>query len=85
MRVFLEILAIFAAPFIIFLLYRAIRADSEEAEDARRLRPYLLLGLAGLMLVAAYFIVGRLIEPRTSGVYVPAEIRDGQLVPSRVD
>lgn len=85
LRVFIEIGATFLAPFLIYGIYRFFRPDTAEAEDAKRFRPYAILTLIGVLLVAATLIGGRLMTERHTGAYVPATVKDGVLQPGRVE
>jgi amino acid transporter len=85
LRVVIEIVAIFLSPFLIFFLYRLIRPDDKEVEDAKRFQPYIVLAFIGILLVAASLIIGRLMTERHTGVYVPATVKDGVVQPGRVE
>jgi hypothetical protein len=85
LRVFVEIIATFLAPFLIYGLYRFFRPDPQEVADAARWRPYQWLALTGVLLVAASLVAGRLLTERHKGAYSPAVVKDGVLQPSRVE
>jgi hypothetical protein len=84
-RVVLELGLAFIAPFLLFLLYRLIRPDEKERTDAERFRPYAILTLAGLLLVAVILIGGRLMTERHTGAYSPPVVKDGVVQPGRVE
>ncbi len=84
-RVLIEVMATFLSPFLIYFIYRFFRPDLKEAEDARRFRSYQILTLIGVLLVAISLVAGRLMTERHTGAYVPAQVKDGQLQPGRVE
>jgi hypothetical protein len=85
LRVFIEIVLTFLAPFLLYGLYRFFRPDPKEVEDAVRWRPYQWLALMGVLLVAASLVTGRLMTERHKGAYSPAVVKDGVLQPSRIE
>ncbi len=48
-----------------------MRPDDKERTDAERFRPYAILALVGLLLVAGSLVIGRLMTERDTGAYVP--------------
>jgi hypothetical protein len=88
-RRYLITLACFALPFILYWIYdvvqrRRLRATSGSAALARREAwPLTILWLAGAVLAVETFILAALSEHGSSGEgrYVPAQWRDGKIVP----
>lgn len=82
-RVVLEPVAFFAAPFVVYALYLALRLRYPFALSAWSRMTVSILTLVGLAAaVAAVFGFG-LIAPRHLGPYVPAHLENGRLVPGR--
>ena len=84
-RTVFEPLALFLSPFAIYALYLIVRARYPlEVEHWTRGRVSImtLLGLAaavlGLVAVNAF-------APRGRGVYVPAHVENGVLIPGRIE
>jgi Family of unknown function (DUF6111) len=78
-----EPLALFLSPFVVYAIYLALRARyplEVEHWTRRRVSAMTLIGLAaavlGLVALDAF-------APRGHGVYVPAHIENGILVPGR--
>jgi amino acid transporter len=81
----LESLLLFLAPFIVYaalLLLRRNRPFSVYYWRAKTLSGLTLAGLA--VAVAGLFLIGLTAE-RRSGVYVPAHIENGKLVPGKLE
>ena len=81
----LELLALFLSPFAVYALYLALRAGyplEVEHWTRGRVSVMTLIGLAaavlGLVAVNAF-------APRGRGVYVPAHVENGVLVPGRFE
>ncbi|HEY1453058.1 MAG TPA: DUF6111 family protein [Roseiarcus sp.] len=81
----LESLALFLSPFTVYTLYLALRARyplEVEHWTRGRVSVMTLIGLAtavlGLVAVNAF-------APRGRGVYVPAHVENGVLVPGRFE
>ncbi|HSV00422.1 MAG TPA: DUF6111 family protein [Roseiarcus sp.] len=84
-RTVLEPLALFLSPFVVYALYLALRSRYPleiEHWTRRRVSLMTLIGLAaavlGLVAVNAF-------APRGRGVYVPAHVENGALVPGRFE
>ena len=84
-RNILESLALFLSPFAVYALYRLLRARyplEVEHWTRGRVSVMTLIGLAaavlGLIAVNAF-------APRGRGVYVPAHVEKGVLVPGRFE
>jgi hypothetical protein len=81
----LEPLALFLSPFAVYALYLMVRARyplGVEHWTRRRVSALTLIGLAaaviGLVAVNAF-------APRGRGVYIPAHVENGVLVPGRIE
>jgi Family of unknown function (DUF6111) len=81
----LEPLALFLSPFGVYALYLMVRARyplEVEHWTRRRVSALTLIGLAaaviGLVAVNAF-------APRGRGVYIPAHVENGVLVPGRIE
>jgi hypothetical protein len=84
-RTVLEPLALFVSPFVVYALYLMVRARyplEVEHWTRKRVSVMTLIGLAaavlGLIAVNAF-------APRGRGVYVPAHVENGVLVPGRIE
>jgi len=84
-RAVLEPLALFLSPFAAYALYLALRARYPlEVEHWTRVRVSILT-LIGLAAAVAGLIALNLSAPRGRGVYIPAHIENGVLVPGRIE
>jgi hypothetical protein len=84
-RAVLESLALFLSPFAVYALYLALRARYPlEVEHWTRGRVSIMT-LIGLATAVLGFIAINAIAPRGRGVYVPAHIENGVLVPGRIE
>ena len=84
-REVLEPLALFLSPFAVYALYLALRARYPlEIEHWTRGRVSImtLIGLAAALLG---LIAMNAFAPRGRGVYIPAHIENGVLVPGRIE
>ena len=84
-RNILESLALFLSPFAVYALYLALRARyplEVEHWTRRRVSVMTLIGLAaavlGLVALNAF-------APRGRGVYIPAHVQNGVLIPGRIE
>jgi Family of unknown function (DUF6111) len=85
LRAILEPLALFLSPFVAFAIYLLLRARYPLAIEhwtRGRVSTLTLVGLA--VAVIGMFAFG-LFAPRGHGVYVPAHIEKGVLVPGRIE
>ncbi len=82
-RGLLETVALFAAPFLLFAIYLAARLRWPLATEHWTTGRLGWLSLAGLAAATLGLIGLNLSAPRGHGVYVPAHIENGQLVPGR--
>jgi hypothetical protein len=84
-RAILEPMALFLSPFIAFALYLVLRARYPLAVEhwtRGRVSTLTLIGLA--VAVVGMFVFG-LSAPRGHGVYVPAHVENGRLVPGHIE
>jgi hypothetical protein len=82
-RAVLEPLALFLSPFAVYALYLALRARYPlEVEHWTRGRVSLMT-LIGLAAAVLGLIALNAFAPRGRGVYIPAHIENGVLVPGR--
>ena len=85
LRLILTEIALFAVPFALYALWvwlvRRVGRDSGPAGVAR----LTALALAGLVMMAAGFLVLGAFSDEKVGTYRPAEFRDGVLVPGRIE
>jgi len=84
-RAIFDPLALFLSPFAVYALYLLLRARyplEVEHWTRRRVSIMTLLGLA-----AAVFglIAINALAPRGRGVYVPAHVENGVLIPGRIE
>ena len=84
-RTLLEPLALFLSPFAIYALYLALRARYPlEVEHWTRGRVSILT-LIGLAAAVLGLVALNVVAPRGQGVYVPAHVENGVLVPGRIE
>ncbi len=82
-RTVLEPLALFLSPFAVYAVYLAVRARYPlEVEHWTRERVSAMT-LAGLAAAVLGLIAINAFAPRGSGVYIPAHVENGVLVPGR--
>ncbi len=84
-RALFETLALFAAPFLLFALYLIARARFPLAVEHWTRGRMGALTLAGLAAAAVGLALLTLTAPRGQGVYVPAHIEKGVIVPGRFE
>ncbi len=82
-RALFETLALFLAPFALFAAYLALRARYPLAVEHWTRGRVSMLTLAGLAAAVLGLIGLELTAPRGQGVYVPAHVENGVLVPGR--
>lgn len=85
LRAALEALGLFSVPFLLFALSLALREAYPLAMEhwtRGRVSMLALIGL-GAALVGIVLIVAT--SPRGVGVYVPAHVKDGVLVPGKIE
>ena len=84
-RTILEPLAFFLSPFAVYALYLALRARyplEVEHWTRGRVSVLTLIGLAGAVLG---LVAINAFAPRGQGVYIPAHVENGVLVPGRIE
>jgi hypothetical protein len=74
-------LCLFALPFVAYALYLLLQGRT----DGPRSHPWTPLVIAGLLLVAASFLIWGLTEGEPVGVYVAPHLEHGKVVPGRVE
>jgi len=85
LRAMFETLGLFLAPFAAFALYLIVR-DLYPLEVEHWTRGRLSwLALAGLAAATLGLLAGNLLAPRGHGVYVPAHLENGVIVPGRFE
>jgi hypothetical protein len=80
-RAVVESLGLFLAPFLVFAVYLVLRARYPLAIEhwtRSRVATLVLLGLAAA-LIGMLLLIST--APRSQGVYVPAHVENGALVP----
>jgi Family of unknown function (DUF6111) len=85
LREFLEPAGLFLSPFLVFAFYLVLRLRyplAVEHWSGARVSVLTLIGLA--VAVFGMLVVG-LTAPRGRGVYTPAHVEGGKLVPGRID
>ena len=84
-RTVLEPLALFLSPFAVYALYLGLRARYPlEVEHWTRGRVSIMT-LIGLAAAVLGFVAINAFAPRGRGVYIPAHVEKGVLVPGRIE
>jgi hypothetical protein len=84
-RIVLEPLALFLSPFAIYAVYLVLRLRYPlEVEHWTRGRVS-ILSLIGLAAAVLGLVTLNAFAPRGRGVYVPAHVENGVLVPGRIE
>ena len=84
-REVLEPLALFLSPFAAYALYLALRARYPlEVQHWTRGRVSIMT-LAGLAAAVLGLVAINAFAPRGRGVYIPAHVENGVLVPGRIE
>lgn len=84
-RAVLEPLALFLSPFAVYVLYLAMRARYPLEIEYWARRRVSLMTLIGLAVAVLGLVALNALAPRGQGVYVPAHIENGALVPGRFE
>lgn len=84
-RAVLESLALFLSPFAVYVVYLLLRARWPLEVDHWTTGRVSLLTLIGLAAAVLGFVALSLFAPRGQGVYVPAHVENGVLVPGRFE
>ena len=80
-----ESLGLFLLPFLLFAVYLALRARWPLAIEHWTRSRVAALVIAGLAAALAGLIGASLFAPRGQGVYIPARVENGVLVPGRIE
>ncbi len=80
-RVAIDSLGLFLAPFLFFAIYLVLRARYPLEMEHWTRRRVSMLTVAGVALALGGLILLEILAPRGRGVYVPAHVEDGVLVP----
>ncbi|WOJ90176.1 DUF6111 family protein [Methylocapsa polymorpha] len=83
-RIMLEPALLFASPFVVYLIYLALRRTYPFAVDHWTHSAVSSLALAGLVIAVAGMLAFGIFAVRHEGAYVPAHIENGRLVPGRL-
>ena len=84
-RTVLEPLALFLSPFVIYAIYLVVHARYPlEVEYWTRGR-LSLMTLVGLAMAVLGLVTVNAFAPRSRGLYVPAHVENGVLVPGRFE
>jgi hypothetical protein len=84
-RTVLEPLVLFLSPFAVYTLYLLVRARYPlEVEHWTRYR-ISALTLTGLAAAVIGLVAVNAFAPRGHGVYIPAHVENGVLVPGRIE
>ena len=85
LRVILEPLAFFLAPFAVYALWLRLRNQTAPDLDAWSHTRVATLTLAGLAIAILGVLALGLSSGRHLGAYVPAHVENGQLVPGKIE
>lgn len=80
-----ESASLFLAPFLLFMLYLALRARYPLAVEHWTRSRVATLTLVGLAAALAGLIGLTLTAPRGQGAYIPAHVENGALVPGHFE
>jgi hypothetical protein len=84
LRAILEPLGLFLSPFVAFAIYLLLRARYPLAIEHWTRGRVSTLTLVGLGVAVAGMFAFGLFAPRGQGVYVPAHVEKGVLIPGRI-
>ena len=84
-RAILEPAGLFLSPFVAFAIYLVLRARYPLAVEHWSRGRVSTLTLAGLAIAVLGMFVFGLSAPRGHGVYVPAHVENGRLVPGHIE
>jgi Family of unknown function (DUF6111) len=84
LRAVLEPLALFLSPFALFAIYLVLRARYPLALEHWTKSRVSTLTLIGLIVAVGGMIFLAVYAPRGLGVYIPAHVENGQLVPGHI-
>ncbi|MBJ3775958.1 DUF6111 family protein [Acuticoccus mangrovi] len=80
-RIIITQLVLFALPFVAFFVYRLTTHGWTGARVATMGRAAFALTVIGGLLVIGGFVYFAMTSGTSEGVYVPAQYRDGKLIP----
>lgn len=83
-RSFLESLGLFAAPFVLYALFLMFRARHPLLVEHWSRGAVSWLTLAGLLLAIGGFLAIGFLSGAEEGVYVPAHIDHGRVIPGHI-
>ncbi len=86
MRTLLFNIIVFLIPFVIYAIYLRLAAEGKlrDSKWDQKTLSRLFIGGAALVAVSLFFL-GIDTQDNTEGVYKPAEVKDGVLIPSRIE
>jgi Family of unknown function (DUF6111) len=84
LRAVLEPTALFLSPFALFAIYLALRARYPLAIEHWTKSRVSTLTLIGLIVAVVGMVLLAVYAPRGLGVYIPAHVEDGRLVPGHI-
>ena len=79
-----EVVALFALPFLVYFAIVFIRGRPIDAMRPNHAQHMPKLILAGILCAAIGILLLGYFEDRTLGTYIPAEYKDGKLIPGRL-
>jgi hypothetical protein len=80
-----ESLGLFLLPFLLFAIYLAFRMRWPLAIEHWTRSRVAILVIVGLLAALAGLISASLFAPRGHGLYIPAHVENGVLVPGRIE
>lgn len=83
LRALFDTLGLFLLPFALFAIYLMLRARYPLAVEHWTRGRLSWLAMAGLAVATAGLVLGTLVAPRGHGLYVPAHLENGEIVPGR--
>lgn len=83
-RIMLEPALLFASPFVVYLIYLALRRTYPFTVEHWTHGAISSLALAGLVIAVAGMLAFGIFAERHEGAYVPAHIENGKLLPGRL-
>jgi hypothetical protein len=84
LRAVLEPLALFLSPFALFAIYLVLRARYPLAVEHWTKSRVSTLTLIGLIVAVGGMVLLGVYAPRGLGVYIPAHVENGLLVPGHI-
>ena len=84
-RAILEPVLLFSSPFFFYAAYLLLRHNYPFAIEHWSKGAVSAMTLAGLVLAVAGMIAFGIFAPRHEGVYIPAHVEKGKIVPGRIE